>query len=335
MDIPALIKEFMRYKVGQQHKKFSTAQRYGDIIRHFFSKVEKFPEQITSEDVVNFIIYMKVEAKLANNTQKLKVSAIKSFFAWYARRYQADDPTKDVAPIQEEIKVPVMPTPDELVRMVYECDVGTERGRRDAAIICLIADTGIRIGECAALNLGNIQLHENNFTVIVPGIKGRWERIVPFGRLINGDLIAEHWAAYWEEIKFSKHWRDSEPLFKSNGHRPDHRGSRLSSTGIYNRVIKFVKKAGLNEGITAHSLRHFFATYSTIAGIDIHRLKYLMGHAWISSTERYIHIAESIKHETINLRGTVGLKSRPQFTGYSNIARQIHKQTKNNKPPQD
>lgn len=322
MDIPAVIEEFKRYKIGQENKKFSTAHKYGLAMRDFFIQVEKFPDQVIKNDVVEHIIYMKVNKKYSVNTQRLRLSAIKDFYAWFRRRYQyAVDPMDGVASIQEEVKVPIMPTPDELVRLVYECKETTEQGRRDAALICLLSDTGIRISECALLNIGNIQKHENNFAVIVPATKGRWERMVPFGRLIKGDLVGEHFSAYWQEIKFKKLYKDNEPLFKQDG--PIHKGGRLGISGIQLLFRKYVRKSGVNSGISAHSMRHFFATYSIIEGVLPTSLQKLMGHAWLSSTERYIHLADVIKNDTVNRRGTAGLKAKSHFTGYTNISRQI------------
>jgi site-specific recombinase XerD len=313
-----IIEEFRRYQLGTKGNKERSVNNYLKYLRMFFNYIGKNPGEITGEDVENYIIHLKVELKNAINTQKIKQTALRIFYAWFCRKYQYQNPCEWLHPIQEEVKIPIMPTPDELTRMVYSCDVTTDIGRRDAAIICLLADTGIRLSEIVALNLSSIQVHENNYLLVVPRIKS-WERLVPFGALIKGKLIAEFFSAYYNDIVYIKQYNPHDPLFKQDG--PIIKGGRLSARGIRRIIAKYTALAEVDKNITPHSMRHFFGTYSIINGTTLQDLKPLMGHARIETTMRYVHIKQMLTAESVSKRGTSGLKAPDSHTGFVEMMR--------------
>jgi len=321
-----LMDEFYYYKVGRKAKHRS-AKNYIRYLKQFFVHIEKLPAEITLEDIEKYIVYLKVDIKNAINTQKLKQTAIRLFYDWYSTRYRKENPTESLSAIQEEIKIPVMPTPDELTRMVVACDKETPQGRRDGAIICLAADTGLRRSEISALNLGNIQMHEKSYVLIAPKIKNRRERIIPFGKLTDRALIGERFSAYYLDLIYIKKWKYDQPLFIQQGIM--HKGGRLGPRGVNNIIKKYAKKAGINRQITSHSLRHFFGTYSIKNEMDIRILRDMMGHAWAETTERYVHIAAQIDSKTIDQRGTTNLEDTEPNSGFNKIAREIQRNIHN------
>ncbi len=323
MELKDLLEEFRQYKVGRQNRKPQSIAVYIDDIIKFFQYIKKNPEEVKIEDIEKYLIHLKVDKKLAINTQKLRQAAIRMFYDWYSKRYHKENPCELLYPIQEEIKIPMMPTPDELIRMIYKCNLSNIVGRRNAAIICLLADTGIRLAECEALNVSNIQIHQNNYVLLVPRIKTNRERIVPFGELTQGNLIGEFFSAYYSEIKYSENYRNDGPLFKQHAYITS--GNRLSKQTITRIIGTTARKAGIDKQITPHSLRHFFATYSVIHGTEIRHLRELMGHAWLETTMRYVHISEVIKASSIRQRGTHGLKADPQQTGFVKIIKEAFK----------
>lgn len=327
MDVVTIKKldEFYYFKVGR-NTKHNSAKNYIIYLKQFFDYVDKIPEQVTIEDIESYIVYLKVKKRNAINTQKIKQTAIRLFFDWFSKKYHKENPTEFLPAIQEEINIPVMPTPDELTRMVYACDVGEFQGRRDAALLCLMADTGLRRSEVSALDVGNIQLHENNYICIVPKIKSSRERMIPFAALSQGSMVGEYFTAYYLEIRYALNWKYNDPLFKQLGLM--YSGNRLGPAGINYLVRKYAKKAGIERRLTAHSFRHFFGTYSIINKTEIRELQKLMGHAWLETTERYIHISESITASTIKHRGTTNLKAANQWTGFIKNAKDIQRQTK-------
>lgn len=315
MDVLKVLDEFARYKLGRNCRQ-SSVKNYVGNLKYFFTYVNKNPQDITLEDIEDYIIHLKVDKKNSINTQKIKQSAIRYFFAWHSVKYHYDNPAVDLPALPEEVKVPVMPTPDEFTRMVYSCDQSTFLGRRDAALLCLMADTGIRRSECSALNVYNVELHRNHYMLIVPKIKSR-ERAVPFGKLSAGAMVGEMFTAYMQEIKYVLNYKPDDPLFKQNGIR--FKDGRLGPQGVNFIIKKCAKRAGIERPIVAHSMRHFFGTYSIINGMDIRTLKKLMGHAWLETTERYVHVAEMIEADSLDFRATTKMKAPEQHQGFIKI----------------
>ena len=320
-----ILEEFRKYKLGSDNNRESSVKNYLIYLNEFFRKMDKLPGEITIDDIQDYIIYLKVDKKNGVNTQKIKQSSIRLFYDWYSRRYRIENPAYSLRPIQEEIKVAIMPTPDELTRMVYACDTTTFTGRRDAAVICLFADTGIRLGECSALNIENIQVHKNNYICIVPrkpGVKARRERMIEFGELTQGALIGETFSAYYTDIKYVQNYKYGDPLFKQQG--IIHKDGRLGPQGLRFIIHKYQVKSEIDRSITPKSFRHFFGTYSVINDTPIQHLKELMGHAWLETTMRYVHWAEVIKADSLKKRGTSGLKAPESGAGFTKIIKDAH-----------
>ena len=329
-EIEGLLEEFGRYNLGSLNNRPTSVDRYLKYLTHFFNQINKPVDDIDLDDIQDYMICLNVEKKNSVNTQRVKQSSIKLFFGWYSTRYHKDNPADLIGTIMEEVKVPVMPTPNELVQMVYACDPTTFMGRRDAAIICLLADTGIRLGECVALNIENIQVYKNNFVCIVPrrhGVKGRHERMIEFGELTQGALIGEMFSAYYTDIKYVHSFKPGDPLFKQDGIK--YKGDRLGKDGIAILIRKYRGLAEIDRQITPKSFRHFFGTYSTINGTKLQHLKQLMGHAWIETTQRYVHWAEVIKADSLKKRGTTGLRSKESSAGFAKIVKDAHGGRKN------
>jgi site-specific recombinase XerD len=288
----------------------------------FFTQVALPPDQITVNDIEKYILYIKTERKNSINTQKLKQAVIRLFFVWHSTKYHMENPAEGLRPIQEDIKIPSMPDRNEVARMVKACDESTFIGRRNAAIICLLADTGIRLGECSVLNVANIEISldgaNKNFLLSVPRIKSRGRKI-PFGDLTAGLLVGEVFSTYYLEITLDlKYGRDS-PLFLKHGQRYDN--ERLQYTGIRQMIKRTARRAGIKKKIGPHSFRHFFGTYTTMNGMDIRYLKKLMGHAWLETTERYIHISSIVSGQNLKQYPMSGTMAQNHQKGLSEIVK--------------
>lgn len=309
--------EFYNYKMARSRR--GSAGQLCNHLRIFFKWIKKPVHEITDMDIQAYALYLKVDRKFKINTQRFKRSSLRSFFGWYSTRYQKPNPARDLYPIPEEINIPIMPTPDEIARMVYECNFETEIGRRDAAILCLLADTGIRISECVALNVHHVRIHDKHYTLTVPGIKSRRERSVPFGRLVNDDLVAGYFSAYYLDIRVAQKYQLRDPLFKTMG--PSHQGERFCIRNLYRVVKKYVRKAGLDDRISVHSFRHYFGTYSRKGKTKLEIINAHMGHARMDTTARYIHLAESVEFQ----RTTAGLKGPVYMNDFVKMIKQVKK----------
>ena len=170
---------------------------------------------------------------------------------------------------------------DEVIQFIETPDAETVLGKRDRAILELLYATGCRVSEVAGMNFEDIDFkHE---TIRVRG-KGRKERFVPFGSKakealgryidVRGTLLA---AA-------PEHKREAKAVFLN------YQGSRITTRSIGRLVDKYVKECAMANDISPHSLRHSFATHLLSAGADLRAIQELLGHARLTTTQRYTHL---------------------------------------------
>ena len=160
------------------------------------------------------------------------------------------------------------------------------QGLRDTAILTLLYGCGLRISEALSLNVGDI--NDNDF-IRIRG-KGNKERIVPVLPQIKD---AVH--AYLKECPY--HLKSGEPLFLGA------RGERLSPRIIQRQLQKIRAGLGLPENLTPHALRHSFATHLLAEGTDLRSIQELLGHASLSTTQRYTDVnIETLKKEYSKLK---------------------------------
>lgn len=153
--------------------------------------------------------------------------------------------------------------------------------KRDVAIFTLLYGAGLRIGEAMKMNRADAPQSDQ---IIITG-KGNKQRLVPILPQIR-DAIAEYVAACPFDLP-----KDG-PLFVGL------RGKRLHSTHVANQLQKVRERLGLPEGTTPHALRHSFATHLLGGGADLRVIQELLGHASLSTTQRYTKVdAERLMQE--------------------------------------
>ena len=151
---------------------------------------------------------------------------------------------------------------------------GDLSGLRDRAILETLYSCGIRVSELTALNVGEMDLE--NGLVRVLG-KGRKERVVPVGRHAR-HALAEYLAA--RNLP-----PPDEPLILNS------RGGRLTSRSVGRVVNAHILKLATMKKISPHTLRHSFATHMLEGGADLRAIQELLGHASLSTTQKYTHVS--------------------------------------------
>ncbi|MFQ5625493.1 MAG: tyrosine-type recombinase/integrase, partial [Methyloligellaceae bacterium] len=317
-----LIDEYGDYLVGVRNVRPATVKNYSLSLRRIFYWIGKHPREITLEDVKRYFIQAKLD-EMTINAQRSRQGALRMFFRWYAPKAGIADPTAELVVIREEIKYPDVLAPEDLVRMVAACDPTTEIGRRNAALLCLLADTGIRAGEAALLRVGNVVPEGGNFVLVVPRYKSH-ERRVPFAKLTEHSLIGETFLRYWAEIRYQKRWGQEHPLFERCSWNENLRGGPLNRIGIHYLVQRCANRARLEKHVTCHSFRHFFGTYAVLNGARLEEVQALMGHVSIQTTMRYVHVAAVISGKTASV-ATTGLSIPREESGWVDIWRKARK----------
>ncbi|HGE72899.1 TPA: tyrosine recombinase XerC, partial [Candidatus Poribacteria bacterium] len=222
--------------------------------------------------------------QLARTTIVRRLSSLRSFFKYlYKRGYLETDPTSAVSSPKIQRKLPDYLEISEIEALLSIPDKNDIIGLRDRAILELLYSTGMRVSEMLALDLSDID--RSNAIVKVRG-KGKKERIIPIGSYAMSAL--NDYLKIRDKLKVK---RSNQALFVSE------RGNRIpDSKSINRRISKYAKSAGIKKNVTAHTLRHTFATHLLNAGADLRSVQELLGHEKLATTQIYTHVsAERLK----------------------------------------
>jgi integrase/recombinase XerC len=224
-----------------------------------------------------------------------KLSAIRAFGRYLRREGVLEgDPAALVGTPKREQRIPNHLAVDEMSKLLEMPDTSEPLGRRDKAILELFYASGLRLSELVGLDLEDVNL--SGRVVRVLG-KGRKERIVPFNRTAEAALRA--WLRDRSAFPAPPLRRDSAPAARratALSRRPrdplflNYQGGRLSTRSVDKLVRRYVAACSTRFGISPHALRHSFATHLLEAGADLRAIQELLGHARLSTTQRYTHV---------------------------------------------
>jgi integrase/recombinase XerD len=216
-----------------------------------------------------------------DTTTARKVAAIKSFFSFLALNgVVSEDPTELLGSPRVGRTLPRFLSPEEVTRLLDEAgQAGTPESQRDATILELLYATGLRVSELVSLNVPDIDFQES---YIRCWGKGSRERIV----YLYPKALAEL-KSYLDTARIALMGprKDETALFVN------HRGERLTRQWVWNILKTYSKKAGIDERITPHTLRHSFATHLLQNGASLRHVQELLGHSSISTTQVYTHLS--------------------------------------------
>ena len=234
-------------------------------------------KEVTQPVISDYLALLKQKG-LAAASIKLVVVALKIFFRFVAgKRAITRDPTETLTLPRIERYLPETLNELQVERLIESIDTKQPLGLRDRAIVELLYASGLRIAELANARLENFNVEERILRVTG---KGNKMRLVPVGT-----KACEALAAYLstERPKLVKA-RTSSEIFLSS------RGTKLTTTRIWQIVKKRAKHSGLEANIYPHLLRHSFATHLLSNGADLRIIQEMLGHADISTTQVYTHV---------------------------------------------
>ena len=223
-----------------------------------------------------------------------KLAAIRAFARYLRReRWLNGDPGALVGTPKLERKIPVHLGIEEMERLLEGPDASRPLGRRDRAILELFYASGLRLSELVGLDLNDVSLSSRRVRVLGKGGK---ERIVPFNRtaadairayLKDRDGLVKGQASgpARRSVKSRVGREPAEPLFVN------WRGGRLSTRSVDRLVRRYVAACSTRVGVSPHALRHSFATHLLEGGADLRTIQELLGHARVSTTQRYTHVS--------------------------------------------
>ena len=254
------------------------------FLKHTAQIRQKPIDDLTPADVDAFAIRAFLgelhKQRISATSSARKLSAIRTFVKFLRREdLIEDDPSSLVAAPKRPETIPAHLSIDEMNKLLEMPDSSTPLGRRDRAILELFYASGLRLSELVGLGIEDVNLSGRMVRVLG---KGRKERLVPFNTS-TADAIR----AYLKDrasLSGSVRRKADRPLFLN------YRGGGLSTRSVDRLVRRYVALCGAKFGISPHALRHSFATHLLANGADLRAIQELLGHARLSTTQRYTHV---------------------------------------------
>ena len=228
------------------------------------------PERVDEIKIRDFLVEALKECKAVSVARKL--ATFRSFFRYLMRQGVVEaNPAKEIRGPKLPKQLPHFLSVDEVFRLVEAPKRDQWRGRRDSAILEVLYSSGLRVSELVGLNRDNVNLNEGWVRVIGKGSK---ERLVPWGQ--KAVAAVNDWMG---------DQKSSENVVFVN-----EKGTRLTVRSVERIVQKYVKQCGIMKTVTPHTLRHSFATHLLEGGADLRGIQELLGHASLSTTQKYTHV---------------------------------------------
>ncbi|MBT8328319.1 MAG: tyrosine recombinase XerC [Desulfofustis sp.] len=285
MNLKEAIALFCRWLENEKGYSPHTIAGYRRDLQEFSSQVGDATAAggLASTQVSKFIIGL--HGRNGPSTVARKLSSLRSFFKFLQRRSViATSPMDNISGPKIGKSIPNFLTVDQVFALL-EAPVDSDRfTHRDRAILELLYSTGIRVAELVATDLDDLDLKGEMLRVRG---KGNKERLVPVGRpaveAITAYQRGERSALLAERLAHGK-TVDDRALFLNN------RGGRLTTRSVERFVDKYGQRAGIQTPVTPHALRHSFATHLLEMGADLRSVQELLGHASLSTTQKYTHL---------------------------------------------
>ena len=292
MNLPRLVFRYLDYLSGERRLSPHTIRAYeGDLRRlQVFLARDYLDKKATAIDVGEidamalraFVAHLALSGR-ARSSQGRALSAIKGLFRFACREGVLDaSPADSIKTPKAERKLPRHLRPAEIATLLESPlntdDPASPAARRDRAILELLYATGLRVGELVSLDWQD--LDPSGRTLRVVG-KGGKERMVPYGKPAAEALT--EWQNAWE-ILAGRAWDTDQCVFVNQ------RGGRLTDRSVRRILNRYVEAASLTAGVHPHTLRHSFATHLLEGGADLRAIQELLGHASLSTTQRYTQV---------------------------------------------
>jgi len=243
-----------------------THESYLDAVTGLARYYKQPPDQLSSEHVRQYLLYLERERHLAWNSLNVAASGLR-FLYFDTLKWE---PVKlEIPPRTTPRRLPEVLSREEVDRLISAIP-----NLKHRTLLMTIYAAGLRVGEAVSLRVGDIDSARMTIRVVQgKGAKDRYTILSP--------RLLENLRQYW------KQYHPKEYLFE--GSKPNHHIHESVPQKTYNRAKK---QAGIHKGIGVHTLRHCFATHLLEAGVDLRTIQTLLGHNSISTTMLYLQVRQ-------------------------------------------
>jgi integrase/recombinase XerD len=284
--VEQLTLDFLAYLELERGLSRNTLAAYrGDLLQFgdFLGRRALAPVDATHGDLAAFLAELargdREHPPVAATTLARKVACLRSFYRHLRREGLIEhDPTAELRGPRKPQRLPRVLSREQVARLLEQPRGASPLALRDRALLELMYACGLRASEATGLELADIDLEEG---LLRARGKGSKERIVPIGREALAALRS--------------YFRGGRPeLLGAAVQRRvflNHRGGALTRQGLYKIVQGHARRAGLEDRMSPHTLRHSFATHLLAGGCDLRSLQEMLGHADLATTQVYTHLS--------------------------------------------
>lgn len=286
-----LIDKFRDHLKVERNASAHTLRSYSADLEQFhgFLKEKKLAQGSGGEVAVEKIDHLAIRAFLSSlyrdhkkSSLGRKLASLRSFLKYLVQEgYLLRNPAEIVATPRQEKPLPNFMPVDEAFALMETPNPSQTWGARDKAILETLYSTGIRVSELVGLGEGDL---DSSLGIVRVFGKGGKERIVPIGEKAL-EALRVYLEKRDEAIGKTGEKGRKAPIFVNT------RGGRLTSRSVGRILQKHLVRGGIWRKISPHALRHSFATHLLDAGADLRGIQELLGHASLSTTQRYTHVS--------------------------------------------
>lgn len=278
------IEDFATYLLAEKGLSLHTLEAYRRDIQSFLAFLQpcllKRWIEVQQQHIIDFLSEKKTHEYAPASISRTLI-AIKVFFRFLKREGIV---TQNVSLLLDTPKIwqliPDVLSPEEIEKLFKAPDPTTQKGARDRAILEVLYASGLRVSELCQLKIGDV----DDIYVRVKG-KGGKERIVPIGS--QAIKAIDHYLAFRDGAAVER----QDALFVGRGNQP------IDRITVWGLVKRYASQAGMTKTIFPHTFRHTFATHLLDNGADLRVIQEMLGHAHISSTDRYTHVSCAHLHD--------------------------------------
>jgi integrase/recombinase XerC len=296
-----LVKQFLDYLKLERHFSDYTVKSYGaDLIQfgQFLSgeigstaQSQSFPSDMSLDDrqlktepltIREFLAYLYGQNYTKSTTAR-KLATLRSFYKFLIRRGVVSvNPLSTIRTPKQEKRLPKTLDLEQVQKLLDAPGDGDLLSARDKAMLEILYSSGIRVSELVELEMQDLDLQEG--VLRVKG-KGRKDRLTPIGSQAI-KAIQRYFDLRQQDARCQQ--SNAQQRVFLNKH-----GQPLSTRSVRRKLDKYLVSAGLDPGISPHTLRHSFATHLLNNGADLRSVQELLGHQSLSTTQIYTHLTTS------------------------------------------
>jgi len=279
------IRAFVSFLEVERNASRETIRSYHSDLRQltrFLHRTESAPrsiraDHVSTEDIRAYLHWLDRKGEKASSLAR-KLACLRSFYRFLVREGTAQkNPAEDIRSPRLPKPLPRVLTKDDANALMEFPGEESSLSLRDRALLETLYSTGARVSEAVGINLGD--LHQAQGLVHLRG-KGRKERVVPIG-----EVAIQAIREYRTSLKLSALSRQpTAPVFLN------HRGGRLTTRSVARIVSRYSSRLA-GGAVSPHALRHSYATHLLDEGADLRSIQEMLGHASLSTTQKYTHLA--------------------------------------------